>query len=123
MAGVPAAVVERARTLVDAAANGDATQPTLSAYADGETAGAGDSTARNGESGSASDREATLDAGGSAPSRNGESVEPGSGDGRVADGDDVDTRLADRLRAVDLGRTTPIEALNLLAELKRDVDQ
>jgi type III secretion system FlhB-like substrate exporter len=35
----------------------------------------------------------------------------------------VDDELIERLREVDIGNTTPVEALNTLAELKRRVEE
>jgi DNA mismatch repair protein MutS len=41
----------------------------------------------------------------------------------AVDADEADDPLADRLRRADLARTTPIEALNLLAELQARVEE
>jgi DNA mismatch repair protein MutS len=119
MAGVPAAVVDRARTLV-AASDGDATQPTLSAYADGDATDwpdGGDATNGHADGPDGPD-------GHPGESTAGDADGPPTG-GRDRDGrtDPDVARVADRIDDVDLGRTTPIEALNLLAELKRDLDQ
>jgi DNA mismatch repair protein MutS len=115
MAGVPAAVVDRARTLV-AASDGDASQPTLSAYAGGDASDwpdGGDAT--NGHADDPDDDSGESGTG---------ATETDTGtDGRDAAADPDAVRVAERIDALDLGRTTPIEALNLLAELKRDLDQ
>ncbi|MEF8774328.1 MAG: DNA mismatch repair protein MutS, partial [Halobacteriales archaeon] len=80
-AGVPDAVVDRAREVVE---DGDREHRPLTAFGD-----AGGSTARTN----------------------------GHGAG-AASADDGNDPVRDRLRDLDLGETTPLEALNLLAELK-----
>ena len=91
MAGVPDPVVERAREYVDETTRGS----------DGV-----DGTTRGSDGDAATGSPATNGTGPEPPAENGTGDEP--------EGDPVRERLA----AVDLATTTPIEALNLLAELE-----
>ncbi|GAB3324260.1 DNA mismatch repair protein MutS [Haloplanus salinarum] len=102
MAGVPDPVVERARTLVDD--EGTGTQMTLTG-----AVGAGDAT--NGT--------AAREAEGAAGGTDGDGSEPGTGTGTAT----VDPDVVTALREADLATTTPIEALNLLADLKDRVEE
>ncbi|MFC6737092.1 DNA mismatch repair protein MutS, partial [Halolamina salina] len=106
MAGVPEAVVERSRELVEdeeTTASADATtEPTQAA-----TDGAGVDTAT------------TIDTDDAEPSPPpGQQTLPGT------EPDDTDTdEIAAELRDIDLARTTPIEALNRLQELQDRVSR
>jgi DNA mismatch repair protein MutS len=112
MAGVPAAVVERARELVADAADG-ADQPTLAAYADESEAGGVDGST-NGRTG-----DSTGDStGGRDESARAAGVSTGAG---APEADERAAVLAE-LRDVELAGTTPLEALNILADLKGRLD-
>ncbi len=106
MAGVPAAVVERSRELVEdeeTTASADAAEPTQAA-----TDGAGVDTA------------ATIDTDDAEPSPPpGQQTLPGTESEERTDADEI----AAELRDVDLARTTPIEALNRLQELQDRVSR
>ena len=107
-AGVPESVVARAHELLARETADGAGQPDESA---GDAGGSGrDGTASGGTAPAAGDPPAS---GGTDPAA--VSV---SGDG----GHDVE-RLVAELDAVDLGNTTPLEALNRLSELKRLLDE
>jgi len=139
LAGVPAPVVERSRSLVAADETSDPPEggcasESDAAFADGEPEDPDAPTdetdpddvslreflAEEGADGDAGD-DATVDAGGDAT---------GNGDAQPADdGTDVDeagvgheSDLAAELRDLDLARTTPIEALNALHDLQSRLD-
>jgi DNA mismatch repair protein MutS len=101
MAGVPDPVVERSRALVGDADGGDSA--VNGADENRSTADDGDSTAAD----APDDASATADR------------RPPV----AADGDpDVPLSVAERLRSTSLADTTPLEALRLLDELKRELD-
>jgi DNA mismatch repair protein MutS len=108
MAGVPAAVVDRARELVAGRDDdGGVRTPTLAAYADGEASDDGAATPTHGGVATAA-------------ATNGER---GRDRDRAGDADrDAADDLAAAIRDVDVAGTTPLEALNLLADLRRRVD-
>jgi DNA mismatch repair protein MutS len=103
MAGVPEPVVERARDLLESS---------------GEGTGAGDGGPEPAADGSASGA-AAADGGDERPpsagARSGSGVDAGSGVRTTG----ARPELLDALEDVDVGSTTPLEALNTLAELKR----
>ncbi len=102
MAGVPDPVVDRARAVVDGPATGE----------DSEDSGPPDDpeTARDGDD---SDADSTA-----APETVARPAETGNGHhaGPTDDADDQRDPLREKLAAVDVATTTPLEALNLLAE-------
>ena len=115
LAGVPSTVVERARTLVEAGPQ-DATT--------GETGAVGDEasnakTDQPSQDGSSDTEDGTLAA-------YVDGLENGhrpDDDGATAsDADPVAREVADQLREADLVDTTPLEALNLLSDLKRRLE-
>ncbi|ELZ96521.1 DNA mismatch repair protein MutS [Haloferax mucosum ATCC BAA-1512] len=137
LAGVPGTVVDRARSLVefdvsktaeshatDAAANGHsetvgraetAEDGTLAAYVDGLENGHTGKNARDVEM-------PTADAGaGSGAGSDSDSVS-GATAGSDAGFDPELEAVANRLREADLVDTTPLEALNLLSELKHELE-
>ncbi|WP_338741083.1 DNA mismatch repair protein MutS [Haloplanus salilacus] len=95
MAGVPDPVVERSRALVDAT-DADATTPDRDPATNGDADGTG----------------VTLDG-----------AERTATNGATDRSPDADPAVADALRETDLATTTPIEALNLLAELKDRIEE
>jgi DNA mismatch repair protein MutS len=107
MAGVPDPVVERARTLVEAAVagsgSGDGMQTTPSGAVDASNEAANGTV------------EAVTDT----------DTDTGTDTREATDGsaDASDPALAAALRDTDLATTTPIEALNLLADLKDRVEE
>ena len=132
-AGVPGAVVERARELLD----DDPIAAAGSAESENETdtADSGDETATDtplaGDG--ADDGAAAPDGTDSGPGQNGyRNPDPSTVDGDAPRGRDtgsesgsdggVPADLAAELRAVDLATTTPLEALNVLGRLKERLD-
>ncbi|WP_251341813.1 DNA mismatch repair protein MutS [Haloplanus halophilus] len=107
MAGVPDPVVERARALVDGGADDDerGTQVTLS--------GVGGVAENGAQAGDGTGARAGDGTGTTAAER----------DGAARDAAGVDPSVAAALRDADLATTTPIEALNLLADLKERVGE
>jgi DNA mismatch repair protein MutS len=98
MAGVPDAVVDRARTLLaDDAASEAGSSPTANAASDA------DPTADPAETDSGVARQAV-------------------GDGAGGTAEDVPPAVAATLRDINLADTTPLEALQLLDELQRRLD-
>jgi DNA mismatch repair protein MutS len=103
MAGVPAPVVERSRALLDGGEESESATADAADAAESESpADAGDPTAAD-----VPDETSATD----------------QGPPVATDGDpDVPLSVAERLRSTSLADTTPLEALQLLDELKRELD-
>jgi DNA mismatch repair protein MutS len=120
MAGVPDAVVRRARALVDDA--DAAATPTLDDFRDadgvppatnGHAAGDG---SRDGPTGAPAGDDPVEPSEPSEPTRSGDAAAPSPPVGDPPD--DAGAAVLRALREADLSRTTPLEALNRLAELQ-----
>jgi DNA mismatch repair protein MutS len=59
---------------------------------------------------------------GGRPSLSGTAAAPQQQLGLFQVSNESDEKLKERLREVDINRTTPLEALQLLAELKKDIE-
>jgi DNA mismatch repair protein MutS len=111
LAGVPDPVVERAYELVDGAGDASTGMDDADAAAtNGHAPAVGDgSTAEGGVDG--------------ASAANATAGEADDGASVARDADDRPRRVAARLRGADLATTTPIEALNLLSDLKGELEE